>query len=242
MVDRRGGGEARAMTGSVKQLVLIWAMVLGLLAVMNVMSAEEPKPEPTFAEFLDALDRGEVHKVDMRTRDNSVRVERAGGGTYTVGYPDEYAPALVEQLRASETPFDIEPGGSGLGGMLLRVLLPLAVLLGFGLLVLRRSRGGGGRYGAFRRAPTRQPAPDGPKTSFADVAGVDEAVEELREITDFLRARRGSKPLVRESRRACSCTARVAPARSCWRARSRVRRACRSSRSRARTSSRCSSV
>jgi cell division protease FtsH len=186
MVDRRGGSEARGMTGSVKQLVLIWAMVFGLLAVVNVMSADEPKPQPTFAEFLVALERGDVHDVVMRTRDNSVRVERAGGETYTVGYPDEYAPALVDQLRASETPFDIETGGGGLGGTLLRVLLPVAVLLGFGLLVLRRSKGGGGRYGAFGRAPARQPAPDGPKTSFDDVAGVDEAVAELREITDFL--------------------------------------------------------
>src|SRR5687767_4825349 len=57
------------------------------------------------------------------------------------------------------------PGGSGLGGMLLRVLLPVAVLLGFGLLVLRRSTGGGGRFGSFGRAPARQPAADGPMTS-----------------------------------------------------------------------------
>ena len=186
MVDWRGGGEARVMTGSLKQLVLIWAMVFGLFAVVNVMSAEEPNPQPTFAEFLVDLERGDVHEVVMRTRDNSVRVERARGETYTVGYPNEYASVLVEQLRATETPFDIEPGGSGLGGMLLRVLLPVALLVGFALLVLRRSRRGGGRYGSFGRAPARQPAADGPTTSFSDVAGADEAVEELREITDFL--------------------------------------------------------
>jgi cell division protease FtsH len=174
------------VTGSLKQMVLLWAVVFGLFAVVSAMSAEEPKPQPTFAEFLVALERGEVRDVVMRTRDNSLRVERSGGRTYTVGYPDAYAPALIEQLRAGDTRFDIEPGGTGFGDMLLRVLLPVAVLLAFWLLVLRRSTGAGGRYGAFGRAPARQPAADGPKTSFRDVAGTDEAVEELREITDFL--------------------------------------------------------
>jgi cell division protease FtsH len=64
--------------------------------------------------------------------------------------------------------------------------LPVALLLGFGLLLLRRARGRAGRYSSFGRAPARQPAADGPTTRFSDVAGADEAVEELREITDFL--------------------------------------------------------
>ena len=93
---------------------------------------------------------------------------------------------MVEKLRAGDVRFDIEPGGTGFGGMLLRVLLPVAVLLGLWLLVLRRSTGAGGRFGAFGRAPARQLAADAPKTSFRDVAGADEAVEELREITEFL--------------------------------------------------------
>jgi hypothetical protein len=61
MVDRRDGREAHGMTGSVKQLVLPWAMEFVLLAVAKVMSADEPKPQPTFAEFLVALERGDVH-------------------------------------------------------------------------------------------------------------------------------------------------------------------------------------
>ena len=89
MVDRRGGGEARVMTGSLKQLVLIWAVVVGLFAVVSAMSAEEPEPQPTFAEFLAELERGDVRDVVIRTRDNSVQVDRARGETYTVGYPNE---------------------------------------------------------------------------------------------------------------------------------------------------------
>ena len=174
------------MTGSLKQMVLVWAVVFGLFVFVTALSADEPKPQPTFAEFLVALERGEVREVVMRTRDNSVLVERSGSPAYTVAYPDQYAPVLIDKLRAGDVRFDIEPGGTGFGGMLLRVLLPVAVLLALWLLVLRRSTGAGGRFGAFGRAPARQLAADAPKTSFRDVAGTDEAVEELREITEFL--------------------------------------------------------
>ena len=54
------------------------------------------------------------------------------------------------------------------------------------MLVVRRRTGAGGQAGAFRRAPAREPATDAPPTTFGDVAGVDEALEELREITEFL--------------------------------------------------------
>ena len=242
MVDRRGSGEARGVTGSLKQMVLAWAVVFGLFVFVTAISADEQKPQPTFGEFLIALESGEVREVVIRTRDNSVLVERSGGPAYTVGYPDEYAPALVEKLRAGDDLFDIEPGGTGFGGTLLRVLLPVALLLGLWLLVLRRSSGAGGRFGAFGRAPARQLAADAPKTSFRDVAGADEAVEELREITEFLAHPTRFKASARGSPRACSCMGRLGPARRCWRARSQVRRGCRSSRSRGRTSWRCSSA
>ena len=150
------------MTGSLKQLVLIWAMVFGLFAVVtvDVRGGAEARSRHS-REFLVDLERGDVHEVVMRTRDNSLRVERARGvdvhGRLSgrvrlrVGR-DSCAPA--------RSAFDIEPGGSGFGGMLLRVLLPVALLLGLWLLVLRRSTGAGGRYGTFGRAPARQLAAD----------------------------------------------------------------------------------
>jgi hypothetical protein len=61
MVDRPRRQRGSWQTGSVKQLVLPSAMGFVLLAVANVMSADEPKPQPTFAEFLVALERGDVH-------------------------------------------------------------------------------------------------------------------------------------------------------------------------------------
>ena len=230
------------VTGSLKQMVLIWAVVFGTFAAMSALSAEQPTPQPTFGEFLRALDQGEVSAVVMRTRDNSVEVERARGPAYTIGYPDAYAPALVEQLRASDTRFDIEPGGSGLGGMLLRVLLPVGVLFAFWLLVLRRATSAGGRYGTFGRAPARQPAATARRPASGTSLALMRRWRNCERSPTSSRAPRGSRRWVPGPRRASCSTALRAPARRCSPVRSRVRRACRSSRSRARTSSRCSSA
>ena len=80
----------------------------------------------------------------------------------------------------------MEPGGSSALARALRLALPVALLVGIWLLVIRRRAGAGGQAGAFGRAPAREPATDTPSTTFGDVAGVDEALEELREITEFL--------------------------------------------------------
>jgi cell division protease FtsH len=176
------------VTGSLKQAVVLWAVMFGLLAVVLASaSTNERPPEPTFGQFLTQLERHELSHVELRTWDNSVRVERTTGPVYTVGYPPEYGAALVGKLRATETPFDVKPNRSAASGIL-RVLLPIVLLGGFWLLVVRRSARRGGQFHAFGRAPARQPAANGPKTGFDDVAGVDEAVEELREITQVLRS------------------------------------------------------
>ena len=64
-------------------------------------------------------------------------------------------------------------------------VLPVALLIGFWVLLARRMQGGSG-LASFGRAKARRVSPDTPKITFRDVAGVDEAVEELHEIKEFL--------------------------------------------------------
>ncbi|PRC54635.1 cell division protein FtsH, partial [Mycobacterium sp. ITM-2017-0098] len=71
-------------------------------------------------------------------------------------------------------------------GSLLIYMLPLLLLVGL-FVMFSRMQGGGGRMGfGFGKSKAKQLGKDMPKTTFADVAGVDEAVEELYEIKDFL--------------------------------------------------------
>jgi cell division protease FtsH len=170
-------------------LVLVMVALVGVWvagAVLTSPGRDARPPEPTFAAFLVDLDRGDLREVVLGTRDNSVRVTPVDGAAYEVGYPPEYAGELVERLRSAEVPFDVEPGGSSGLARMLRVALPVALLVGVWMLVVRRRSGAGGQAGAFRRAPAREHSADAPPTTFGEVAGVDEALEELREITEFL--------------------------------------------------------
>ena len=121
-------------------------------------------------------------------------------------------------------------------------LLPFVLLFGFWIFLMNQVQGGGSKVMSFGKSRAKRMTPDSPKIGFKDVAGVDEAVEELQEIRSSSRTRRSSRRSGRGSRRACCCTGRPEPARRCSRARLPARRACRSSRSRAPTSSRCSSA
>ena len=96
---------------------------------------------------------------------------------------------------------------------------------------------------SFGKSRAKRMSVDSPKITFRDVAGVDEAVEELQEIKEFLENPKKFQALGARIPKGVLLAGRPAPARRrSSRAPSRVRPACPSSRSRARTSSRCSSA
>ena len=115
----------------------------------------------------------------------------------------------------------------------------LFVLLFVFLMRRAASAGGAGGLMSFGRSRARRVEAEDQPVTFDDVAGIDEAKEELTEIVDFLK--NPDKYLAlggRIPRGVLLSAARPEPARRCWRARSRARPACRSSRCRRRSSSR----
>ena len=123
-------------------------------------------------------------------------------------------------------------------------LIPIGIFLVFWFFVFRRlahNLGGEGGLMAIGRSRAKIFVETDTKTTFADVAGAEEAKEELQEIVRVpARSRDAMAGSARTCRRACCWWARPAPARRCSRARWRARRGCRSSRSPARSSWRCS--
>ena len=125
----------------------------------------------------------------LETRDNSIRAEGTDGRVYAVGYPPPYGAEIVDELRTAKVDVDVKPRGSAWLERAVPFLILVVVIGGAWLLFRRRSAGSGaGPLEGFRRAPAREAPADAPKTTFADVAGADEAVQELREITTFLRS------------------------------------------------------
>jgi cell division protease FtsH len=105
-------------------------------------------------------------------------------------------------------------------------LVPLALIFYMWSRGMRGLQGQGAL--SFGRSRAKVYAEDEVKITFADVAGIDEAIEELREIVDFLRNRKSTPRLADGFRRASCCSARREPARHCWREPWLERRTCRS--------------
>lgn len=134
-----------------------------------------------------------VNSAQIDDREQQLRLELKNGNGDTENsnkviskYPTGYGATLFEALQAKNIKTNTVVNQSSVLGSLLIYMLPLLLLVGL-FVMFSRMQGGGGRMGfGFGKSKAKQLGKDMPKTTFADVAGVDEAVEELYEIKDFL--------------------------------------------------------
>jgi cell division protease FtsH len=104
-----------------------------------------------------------------------------------VNYPNDQSAFAVEQvLKKENIPYDSKGKGSSWWSNLLISLLPFALLIGFWIFLMNQVQGGGSKVMSFGKSRAKRMTPDSPKIGFKDVAGADEAVEELHEIKEFL--------------------------------------------------------
>src|SRR5487761_331437 len=127
-----------------------------------------------------------VKSAELKVKDNSVSVTLTNKEKYEVGVFDQQVPRLEEELKKSGTQFNVEANKSSIWPSLLSILLPLVLILGFWFFLINQVQGGGSRVMSFGKSRAKRLSADSPKISFRDVAGVDEAVEELYEIKEFL--------------------------------------------------------
>jgi cell division protease FtsH len=137
--------------------------------------------------FVGQLDSGLVSAVLVNTTAQTVQVTPKSGVAYTVGYPDS---TQLTQLLAKYPAVAVtaRSGGSSWLSSLLIYVVMFGLLIGFWIFMMRRMQGGmgGSKVMSFGKSRARQVSPDAPKVTFRDVAGIDETVEELQEIKEFL--------------------------------------------------------
>ena len=138
--------------------------------------------------FREAVAEGEVETATIKDRSHEVAGELRDGTKYEVSFPAEFADELTTELSEARPSIDIETDQQqeSIWVSLLFSLLPLLILFGLFLFVINAMQGGGSRVMQFGKAKAKQFNKDQPKVTFEDVAGAEEAVEELREIKDFL--------------------------------------------------------
>jgi cell division protease FtsH len=141
-------------------------------------------------EFRELLDEGDIASAEIKDRDHEITGETTDGGKYKVAFAAESADELVEELNDAEPAIDVEVNQQkeSVWLSILLSLLPFALLIGFFLFFLNSMQGGNSRVMQFGKSRARQVTKDEPKVTFADVAGCDEAVEELQEIKEFLQS------------------------------------------------------
>ncbi len=128
----------------------------------------------------------EVKSAIIKNKEDAVAVTLKNKEKYEVGFVPQAAPQLIEQLNKSGVTYNIESDKSSIWLSLLSYAIPVILFLGFWLFLMNQVQGGGSRVMSFGKSRAKRLSADSPKISFRDVAGVDEAVEELHEIKEFL--------------------------------------------------------
>ena len=106
--------------------------------------------------------------------------------TYPLGYEDDLTKELL-QAPGGTIVLSADPQkGSVLLSLLLTTVLPVVLIIGVIFFLMNQMQGGGNRVMSFGKAKAKQVSKDQPKTLFTDVAGVDEAIEELMEVKEYL--------------------------------------------------------
>ena len=176
------------MNSTVKQIAF-WLVIIcfGVLlySLVRTTNATVKDREINFSQFLADVDAGKIKDVTINGQEvrGSYNNEKAGfHSTVPAGYTDMY-----KSLRDKGVNINVrDVSGGGWPSWLLQ-LLPLAVILGLWFLMIRQMQSGGNKAMSFGKSRARLLSMQQKKITFKDVAGVDEAKEELHEIIEFLR-------------------------------------------------------
>ncbi len=175
--------------------VLVYLAVgfLVLMAINFFLDGATEPTELTLNEFFDQVDAGNIEEVTVREKSeqllgelNSNAVLPGASSEFIVGYPNEYEGTLTQRLLDSGITVRPDPENPSLFQWFLGTIFPYLLIFGVFIFILMQMQGGGNRVMQFGKAKARQVTKDQPKVTFKDVAGAQEAVEELEEIRDFL--------------------------------------------------------
>ncbi|SUZ47796.1 uncharacterized protein METZ01_LOCUS650, partial [marine metagenome] len=175
-----------------KNTALIAGMLLLFVMATSLIRNNDPASAVTYTEFRAELSRGNVHKVTVSNReiDGEFRAPFSKADQEITRFqlilPGEMTDGLIEDLEAEDVIIDAKTSQPSWGQLLLSAL-PWLLFIAFWIWIFRTMQGGGNRAFQFGRSKAKLISPDTPKVTFADVAGADEAKQELEEIIEFLK-------------------------------------------------------
>ncbi|MDB6060509.1 MAG: hflB [Verrucomicrobiaceae bacterium] len=187
-------GEKRLREGSylndMAKNLLLWLIIAAvLLTVFNNFSMQPTKEQLTYSSFIESVKNEQVKRVTIDGQ--IINGERVDGSVFDTVRPLLDDPKLMEDMYNHKVEIrGVKPEQQSLWSQLLVASFPILIIIVVFMFFMRQMQGGaGGRGGpmAFGKSKARLLGEDQIKTTFADVAGCDEAKEDVSELVEFLR-------------------------------------------------------
>ncbi len=167
---------------------LVVIVLLVYLASQTLIPRKDAGQKMTYSELIARAEAGDVSEVKFNP--NRQQINALIDSTQTkvkVHYPTAQSQfAFEEILRKNNVTYDSKGTGTSTWWSLLISFLPFVLLIAFWIFLMNQMQGGGSKVMSFGKSRAKRMSPESPKVTYKDVAGADEAVEELQEIKEFL--------------------------------------------------------
>ncbi|MFC6879703.1 MULTISPECIES: ATP-dependent zinc metalloprotease FtsH [Actinomadura] len=173
---------------------LLWILLFGLLVALVMWGVNPGRSyeKTDTSKVVQEIAAGQVKSAKIIDKDQRIEVTLTNGKQQQASWVDGQGIRLQEQLQQQAAQnklpggYNVEVPKQSFFLNLLFSLLPIVVIVLIFLFIMNQMQGGGSRVMNFGKSKAKLITKDTPKTTFADVAGADEALEELEEIKDFL--------------------------------------------------------
>jgi cell division protease FtsH len=179
---------------SFRMLGLFAAAVLVVVVLFNLANAGTSYTQADTSQVVSLINSGQVKSAKITDKNQTIQVTTKSGKQYQADWVSGQGLALQQELQKQYTAGKLPqgytvavPSGSSLWSILGSWIPVIAIALLF-FFMLSQMQGGGSRVMNFGKSRAKLITKDTPKTTFADVAGADEAIEELQEIKEFLQS------------------------------------------------------
>jgi cell division protease FtsH len=178
--------------------VVLFAIVI--LVVLDLVSNRNGPEEISTSQMIQKItdagsdDTPKIKEVTFNEGDQTIEITQADtdGSKYTSHWLSDQGIELIDLVQKQQDAgnvdgdYDVQVPKPSLIWTIISSFLPILLIILFFLFMMNSLQGGGGRVMQFAKSKAKVVSKDTPKTTFADVAGVDEAIEELGEIKEFL--------------------------------------------------------
>ena len=179
---------------STVRTVLFWVMMIALAAVLWQMASKggptAHEDEPNYTSFINKVDSGNVKDVTVYLSPNSAELQgeyRDNSKFRGVTVANAAIPDVTKTLQDKGVPFNYKEVKEANWLSIIITLSPFLVIIGIWIFMIRQMQAGGNKALSFGKSRARLLTAQQKKATFKDVAGIDEAKEELYEIIDFLK-------------------------------------------------------